>query len=338
MSRLAVSAFQTQRSPPSFSAGLLTLISNSPHLLAIEIGGSKLQVFAGNNDGQILDRRRFVVNRAAGGEGIRAQIAEALPPLLAEWSPRAIGVGYGGPVDWRTGRIAKSYHIAGWTDFPLADWLQEQTGLPVAVDNDANTAALGEALHGAGTGFNPVFYMTLGSGVGGGLVIDGRVFHGAKPGEVEIGHVRLDRDGTIVEDRCSGWNVDRIIRKEALDAQDGILAKRVLAGPPGGEAKHMSEALAAGDPIAQKILRSTTTDLSFALSHVVHLLHPEIIVVGGGLSLIGEPIRAAIEEQLPKFLMDAFLPGPHVTLAALREDSVPTGALVLAANALAGAR
>jgi len=313
------------------------LNTDSSPLIAIEIGGSKLQIFAGNAAGEILDRRRFTVDRAAGGEGIRAQIAEALPNLLAQWKPRAIGVGYGGPVDWRTGRIAKSYHIAGWHDFPLGEWLHERTQLPVAVENDGNTAALGEAFHGAGVGFNPVFYMTLGSGVGGGLVVDGRLFHGAKPGEVEIGHLRLERDGTIVEDRCSGWNVDRLVKKEADAAPESILAGLVRSSASGGEARHLGPALASGDPSAQKVLQTSMTELAFALSHVVHLLHPEIIVIGGGLSLLGEPVRAATEEALPRFIMDAFHPGPRIALAALREDSVPVGALVLAANALRSA-
>src|SRR4051812_31390274 len=100
------------------------------NLLAIEIGGSKLQLCAGNGEGQILDRRRFQVDRPAGGAGIRAQIAQALPELIEAWQPAAIGVGYGGPVRWRTGEIIKSYHIAGWDNFPLGNSLQELTKLP----------------------------------------------------------------------------------------------------------------------------------------------------------------------------------------------------------------
>ncbi len=304
-------------------------------LLAIEIGGTKLQLFAGRGDGKILDRKRFVVDREAGGEGIRAQISEAIPELISRWQPAAIGVGYGGPVDWRRGRIARSYHISGWDDFPLGQWLKDQTGLPVFVENDANTAAFGEAMHGAGIGLSPVFYVNMGSGVGGGLVIDGKLFHGAKPGEVEIGHVRMERDGTIVEDRCSGWSVDRLVRREIESSPDSLLTKLVNEAPPGGEARHLDAALAAGDELAQKVLRTCATDLAYALSHVVHLLHPAVIVVGGGLSLLGHPLRLAIADALPQFIMDAFQPGPRIVLAALREDAVPVGALALAAQQLA---
>ena len=302
------------------------------HLLAIEIGGSKTQLAVGDETGHILARRRFVVDRAAGGAGIRAQIEAALPELLAEWKPRAIGVGYGGPVDWRTGRIVKSHHIEGWNDFPLAEWLHSLSGLPAVVENDANTAALGEARHGAGVGFNPVFWVNIGSGIGGGLVVDGRLYHGATPGEAEIGHVRLDRAGTIVEDRCSGWSIDRSIREEINQQPDSALARLVGASSPGCEARHLGDALAQGDPLAQRILEDALGWLAFGLSHVVQLFHPEVIVVGGGLSLLGEPVRATLEKVLPQFVMDAFLPGPKILLAKLREDAVPVGALALAAS------
>jgi glucokinase len=99
----------------------------------------------------------------------------------------------------------------------------------------------------------------------------------------------------------------------------------------GGEARHLRQAIDAGDPVALKILGDVADDLAFALSHAVHLFHPEIIVVGGGLSLVGEPLRAAMAARLPAHLMEAFHPGPRVALAGLGEDSVPVGALALAA-------
>jgi glucokinase len=305
------------------------------HYLAIEIGGSKIQVCIGTEAGQIVDRRRFTVDRAAGGDGIRSQIAGALPELIAQWKPRAIAAGYGGPVRWRTGEIIKSYHIAGWNGFPLGPWLTEQTGLPAFVENDSNIAALGEAMHGAGRGHSPVLYSNSGSGVGGGLVVNGAVYHGAEPGEMEVGHIRLERDGTIVEDRCAGWGVDRRIRAEIIQAPDSLLAKLVGDAPPGGEAKHLAAALAQNDPLAQRVLSESMREYAFALSHAVHLLHPEIIVLGGGLTMLGEPMRAAVAAALPGFLMDAFHPGPPVVLAALGEDVVPIGALALAAKACA---
>ena len=300
-----------------------------PFLLGIEIGGSKLQIVTGDCDARILQRQRLVVNTARGGVGIREQIAAALGGILAAGRPGAVGVGFGGPVDWRSGRICCSYQIEGWSNFGLGEWLHSLTGAPVRVDNDANTATIGEALRGVGRGCDPVFYVTLGSGVGGGLVVNGQIYHGAQPGEAEIGHVRLDRSGRIVEDSCSGWAVDKKIRALKKSAPESLLGR--LAGEvTGGEAKHLPAALAQGDPTAQRILNETAGDLAFALSHVVHLFHPAVIVLGGGLSLVGEPLRAAVERALRDFTMTEFAPGPRVRLAELGEDAVPVGALLLA--------
>lgn len=296
--------------------------------LGIEIGGTKLQLVVGERGGRIARRERLTVNRARGGEGIREQIANTIPKLCAGQKIEAAGIGFGGPVDWRTGQICCSHQIEGWSDFPLGSWVSEKIGAPVRVDNDANTACLGEAILGSGRESNPVFYVTLGSGVGGGLVVDGAIYHGAIPGEAEIGHVRLDRSGTIVENRCSGWAVDRRIR-EAIESDDGALA-RLCRGVETGQARFLADALNVGDPLARKILEETADDLAFALSHVTHLCHPQIIVLGGGLSLIGEPLRAAVRDAVPKYTMHAFSPGPKIALASLGEDTVPCGALLLA--------
>jgi glucokinase len=182
-----------------------------------------------------------------------------------------------------------------------------------------------------------LFYTTLGSGVGGGLVVGGQIYHGARPGESEIGHVRLDRDGTLLESRCSGWAVDLRIRELKATEKDGLLVK-LIGDSTGGEARHLAPALKRGDAAAVRILNETADDLAFGLSHVVHLFHPEVIVLGGGLSLVGEPLRAAVENAIRRFTMEAFAPGPPIRLAALGEDAVPVGALELARSVGAGQR
>src|SRR5207249_6456894 len=172
---------------------------------------------------------------AKGAAAIREQIQRAMPDLTRANNIESVGVGFGGPVDWRSGRICRSHQIEGWSEFDLGGWLGQLSGLPVFVDNDANAGALGEARHGAGVGFNPVFYVTLGSGVGGGLVVDGKVYHGATWGEAEIGHVRLDRSGTTVESRCSGWAVDAKIRELKTREPESALV-RMIGSASGGEA------------------------------------------------------------------------------------------------------
>jgi glucokinase len=184
-------------------------------------------------------------------------------------------------------------------------------------------------LAGAGRNFNPVFYVTMGSGVGGGLAVNGRIYHGAKPGESELGHVRLDRSGAIVESRCSGWAVDARIRRLKSSHPECLLA-RLCVGASRGESRYLAQACAAGDEPALQILNETAEDLAFALSHVIHLLHPEIIILGGGLSLVGETLRAAVASRITPFIMEIFHPGPKIVLAGLGEDAVPVGALLLA--------
>jgi glucokinase len=301
--------------------------------LGIEIGGTKTQVVLGNHHANVIDQRRFAVDKAAGGAGIRNQIALAVEQFELKHRVSAVGIGFGGPVDWRTGKISRSHHIEGWEDFDLGTWMQKLARVPVRVDNDANTAALAEAVKGTGKNSNPVFYVTLGSGVGGGLVVDKQIYHGAIPGEAEIGHVRLDKAGTVVEKRCSGWAIDQTIRNAIASEPSSILAK-LVSEDPGGETRHLAEAMERGDPLAKRIFEETAEDLAFALGHVVHLMHPEMIILGGGVALMGEILRKAIERNLPRFIMDAFKPGPQIRIAQLHEDVVPVGALLLARTAV----
>ena len=176
--------------------------------VGVEIGGTKIQVVTGDKEGQISSCQRFKVELSRGGEGIRHRIAKVLSGLKNKAPIAAIGIGFGGPVNRETGHICCSHQIEGWDNFPIQDWLGEQVDdVPVIVENDANTAALGEAIRGAGRGMNPVFYVTLGSGIGGGLIVDEKIYHGAIPSETEIGHLRLKKAGFTLESRCSGWAV-----------------------------------------------------------------------------------------------------------------------------------
>jgi glucokinase len=298
-------------------------------ILGIEIGGTKLQIVCGDSEGNIHSVHRFHVNKKDGAAGIRKTIEETIEEHYAG-KLAAVGIGFGGPVNRFTGQIATSFHIEGWAQFPIVEWLQAIAGAPIFIDNDAN-AALGEATNGAGKSYHSVLYVTLGSGVGGGLVIDKKIYHGALPGEVEIGHIRMDKSGTILEDCCSGWSVDKKIRKALAEDPTGTLAT-LVGDKTSGEAVILKEAMAAKDKAALHIFDETTDDLAFGLSHAVHLLHPEVIILGGGLSLLGEELRHAIAQKLPRYLMKAFAPGPHVTLAALKEKAVPVGTLVLASQ------
>lgn len=314
--------------------------------LGIEIGGTKLQIVTGDRNGKIAQRFRYAVDPEQGADGIRAQIATTIRQLSQP--PQAVGVGFGGPIDWQTGRIATSHQIGGWGDVDLAGWLSELLpGASIQVENDANVAALGEARQGVATGFNRVFYVTLGSGVGGGMVINKTLYHGAMPGEAEIGHLWLvppsesadgnPLPGQTIEQTVSGWAVDQQIRDLIPQLPDDSALKMAVqqahaSGTVGKEARFLHPAYEASDPVARMLIEQIGSVLALGLSHVTHLFHPDAIVLGGGLSLIGEPLRAAVRQTLPRFVMKSFQPPPVVLLAKLGEDAVPVGALMLATS------
>lgn len=307
--------------------------------LGIEIGGTKLQLVTGNLTGGIHQRFRYVVDPAQGADGILQQIADTIAHLPEP--PQRIGVGFGGPLDHQTGRIANSHQVPGWAGFQLADYLKNQVpGATVRIENDANVAALAEARQGVATGFRSVFYVTLGSGMGGGLVVDGQLYHGAAPGEAEIGHLWLvppgaDSPGQTLEQTVSGWAVDRQILDLLPQLPAGSVLKelaqqaRDVNDNPDRLARFLYPAYEAGDPVAQMLIEQIGSVLALGLSHVVHLFHPDVLVLGGGLSGIGEPLRAAVRQALPRFVMASFQPPPVVLLAKLGEDAVPIGALEL---------
>jgi glucokinase len=164
------------------------------------------------------------------------------------------------------------------------------------------------------------------------MIVNKKIYHGAMPGESEIGHIRFDRSGSTIESRCSGWAVDAQMRELKAGLPESDFARR-LPNTEGGEAKFLKELVEAKDPIATSLLNTTADDLAFGLSHVVHLFHPEMIILGGGLSLVAEPLRAAVARSLRIYIMEAFKPGPAVALASLAEDAVTVGALALAATA-----
>lgn len=297
--------------------------------IGIEIGGTKLQLVAGDAMANIKERVRYSIKAEAGAVSIREQIEEGIKTLLSRYDVQGIGVGFGGPVNWKTGQIQLSHQVEGWGNFNLKEWLESLTGIPVVIDNDANTAALAEAKHGCGKGYESVFYMTIGSGIGGGMIIKEEIYHGRTPGEVEIGHVRLDKNGMTLESKCSGWAVNQQVKEQIQRNPEGTLA-RLSANSNFPEAYYLKPALEENDLEALQIVAGIADDISFALSHVIHLFNPDMIVIGGGLSLLNEHLRLPIIERLPLYIMKALLPAPQVKIAALGEDVVPIGALELA--------
>jgi glucokinase len=301
-------------------------------LLGIEIGGTKLQFGLGVGDGHLAGLWRGVVDPARGADGILVQIENAVPQMLSQSkiersSLRGVGVGFGGPVDDATRTVIKSHQIAGWDGFPLADWIGACLGLPAVLGNDADVAGLAEALFGAGRDVSPVFYVTIGSGIGGGLVLDGRIHRGTGRGASEIGHLRIAHDGgfATLESVASGWGIEQ------------QAAKRGFVGDGKPTVPRVAEAAARGDEVARKVLDDALDTLAEAICHVIALVCPRRVVVGGGVSLLGEaaffePLRAKVAARVFAPFANCY----EIIPAALGETVVVHGALALARQSLGG--
>lgn len=296
--------------------------------VGVEIGGTKLQAGIGLRDGKLVSLVRRTVDPAQGGAGIR----EAIPDLLSEAIAKAgcaskdlrgVGVGFGGPVDTGRGRTLLSHQIEGWADFPLRDWLRDLSQLPVTLQNDAKTAALAEAVLGAGRGHQRIFYITVGSGVGGGLVIEGKPDVGQGLGAGEIGHTWVPNPETgkpeKLEHVASGWSIgkrgSRRLGRELSGAEVAALAQK-------------------GDPAARQVIAESAEALALGIGNVLALLHPERFIIGGGVSLMGElwwgPLRRALEDR---FMFKPFKDSFEIVPSALGEEVVVLGAVLLGGGA-----
>lgn len=296
--------------------------------LGIEIGGTKLQIGLGSDNGILTTLWRDTVDTAKGGEGIREILLQKVPELLEQAEQfnnpvSAIGVGFGGPVDDATGCAITSHQIQGWDHFPLTQWLSQHFSLPVTVGNDSDLAGLAEAIHGAGQGCSPLFYMNIGSGIGGALILHERIYRGVGKGAAEIGHLRIPtKEGSkTLEDLASGWAMGRYGSQrlpELADDQGRVSAMAV------------GEAAQNGNAIAQEILDEAWSHLANGICHALTLLCPQRIVLGGGVSLMGEilfePLRALVDERVFAPYRGCY----DIVPAGLGEEVVIHGAIALA--------
>jgi glucokinase len=326
---------------------------NDRLLLGIEIGGTKLQIGAGRGDGTLVALERLTVNPSNGAEGIRSQIVSATRALLARLdadpdSIGAVGIGFGGPVDATDGVVTLSNQIDGWAGFPLAEWARQTLGVPrVSLQNDADTAALGEARFGAGVGASPVLYVTVGSGIGGGLVVDGRIYRGAGRGALEIGHLIVEEGDSprTLESIASGWSIGRdaatvVARalQSGLSSEESPLLHHCHCDPARATAAIVALAADDGDPLALRLLQNASTAVAKALAHAVTLLAPERIILGGGVSLMSDPLWLhPIREQVETRVFPPFRKTYDIVPPLLGEEVVVHGALALALD-LAHAR
>jgi len=310
--------------------------------LGIEIGGTKLQLGVGLGDGtppvELIRRDVDPLRRA---EGILEQIEHAAGALLAKTPVRAVGIGFGGPFDVARGCAIKSHQIEGWDDFPLADWCRQKLGLPVVIENDCNAAALAEARFGAGATAGIVFFVTVGTGIGGGLVIDGRLHGSGRAAVAEIGHLRpgLDarRPDATVESLASGRGIETAVRSRLADDAAGDNDRADLLTRCDGDvqrlsAKTIAEAASAGNVAAAAVMQCALRALGWAVAQVITLTAAEVVVIGGGVSLIGEQgFFAPLRDEVAQYVFPPLAGHYQIVPAELGEEVVIHGALALAA-------
>jgi len=338
--------------------------------LGIEIGGTKLQLGVGQGDGSALvELERRPIDAHAGAESILRDIERTARQLCKRHAIDTVGIGFGGPVHAEDGRVIKSHQVSGWEDFQLAPWCQKKLGLQAYVENDCDAASLAEARFGAGRGAKVVLYITVGSGIGGGLVVDGEIYRGSGRGAAEIGHLRpglhADRDEDTVETLASGWGImattqarlSGLVAKPFVPLTNGLttaqpneMRERLIEAEEAEEVsaadllercdgrveqlttKMIAEAAAEGNPIAGEVIAHACQVLGWAVAQAITLFAPGVVVVGGGVSQADEGLFLnPLRREIDRYVFPAFTGTFQVLPAQLGETVVVQGALATAA-------
>ncbi len=290
--------------------------SDNDLILGVDIGGTKVAVGLVNSDGNIVKQGRqpMVANDTA--EAALRAVTSAIDSMISasEGRVRSIGICAPGPLDPKTGVVLNPPNLPCWRSFPLAEKVTSKYHLPVRVDNDANAAALAETRWGAARGYRYVFYATIGTGIGTGIVFDGRIYHGKTGSAGEGGHVSIDYRGPLctcgkrgcIEILAAGPAIGA--RARAKVAANEAPRSKILDLANGDSAKVTSEmvgqAFSTGDLLAREILQETVEVLTPWLGNIVDLLDPDIIVMGGGVAAMLKPFFDEIKQRLPAWCVN----------------------------------
>lgn len=302
--------------------------------IAVDIGGTQLRAgLYPAGETKPLTTRRIPT------QGKDQQPVDRVLDLIASIWPaqhevKGIGMAAPGPVNSRLGVIYRAPNIPGWENMPLAKIGVDRFGVPVRLGNDANLAALGEWKYGSARGFSHVLYITVSTGIGGGIIDNGRLVDGVNGLAGEIGHITVQADGPMcgcghrghLESFASGTAIARYVREQLAMGVPSSLSEI-----PSPSARDVSLAAENGDPLAKTALARAGTYLGHGIADFLHLFNPSIIVLGGGVARSGalliEPMRQAISERI---IAPEYMHGLTITQAALGDDGGLMGALALA--------
>ena len=313
-----------------------------PIALAIDFGGTSVKLAAIDASSAILARTTFDTASAPGVDLWLDAVWNASRTLLPSLPPgsdfAAVGVGVPGFVDFAAGFVHDLANVPGWTAVPLADRLRDRFHLPVAVENDVNAMAAGECAHGAGRGLTDAVFVTLGTGVGGGLLLNGKIYRGAHSMAGEIGHMTVDMHGIRSPMGIGGveqYTGNRRIAAYALsridDGADGSAILRAAGGIPDDVTpKAIAEAAAEGDPLALEVFDHVADCLSAMMSSVSYLIQPQAFIVGGGVSAAGAILFNPLKKHLAERLNPVFFSRLEIRPAALGNDAGVIGCASLA--------
>ncbi|MDY6782808.1 MAG: ROK family protein [Cyanobacteriota bacterium] len=317
--------------------------TQDPLLLAFDFGGTKhAAAIIAPGERQWREQERVLAPAGADAK-VDLDIMRSLGRnLLKGRTPAAIGVSFGGPVDAPSGTVRLSHHVPGWENIPLRALLEEEFGAPVSADNDANVAALGEYRFGAGKGYSNLFYITVSTGVGGGWILNGRLWHGTEGMAGEIGHTVVDPAGPrclcgkrgCVERLASGPYIAEGVRSQLLQhPQRGQLLRTLVNDNLEAiTCQLVSQAAQAGDSLAREAIAKAGWALGVGIGNVANLINPQLFVLGGGVTKSGSHFWQMLRQTAQK----TALPEVHfqVVPATLGDEAPLWGAVALAEDLL----
>lgn len=310
---------------------------------AIDIGGTKIALALATADGRLVAHDKFPTNPGRGPDAVIEELIVTLRGLADRHGAvlTTLGVGSVGPLDLATGTIQSPPNFPGWTHVPLKRPLEAAFKVPVVVDNDANAAALGEYRLGAGKGASSMVYATVSTGIGGGIVLDGKLLHGVGGGAGEFGHQTIVPDGPpcgcgnhgCLEAVASGTAIAREARVLATSGQAPLLLALAGGDPDAIHAGHVVQAAAEGEQSAADLWARTIGYLAIGLGNVISTVAPEKLVLGGGVAQTGDALLVPLREGLARRVRMVPMDDVEVVLAAHGAETGLYGAVALALDA-----
>lgn len=274
--------------------------------VGVDIGGTKVAAGLVNSDGEITSNVRVPMfasgNAQQGLDAILAAIAKVLPE--DQQNIRGIGICSAGPLDPNAGVILNPPNLPCWTNYPLVEMVHKNHALPVKLDNDANGAALAEARWGAGRGYTNVFHVTLGTGIGTGIVFNGEIYHGRTGNAGEGGHVSIDYRGPkclcgkpgCIEVLASGTAIVRRVREKIAEGRKSAIWDLAGGKPEQITGEVVARSLADNDALAHEVMSESAEMLSLWLSNMLDVLDPDVVVIGGGAAALYKSFFAQIRK------------------------------------------